>query len=102
MISHLQIATVRYALVPHAAFQGVAWRVDRRGFALGALTAIALLGVGSLVAGAIALESGQPYGVYYPLWLLGGLCPALGFFLKRSVSKRYEQFELRGMQAFDA
>ena len=72
-----------------------------RGFALGALTAIGLLGVGSLVVGAFALESGQPYGVYYPLLLLGGLCTVLGFSLRRSTSKRYEQFEMRRMQALD-
>jgi hypothetical protein len=32
---------------------------------------------------------------------LGGLCTVLGVSLRRSTSKRYEQFEMRRMQALD-
>lgn len=73
-----------------------------RGFALGTLSALSLLGMGALALGGIALTSDQPYGVYYPLLLLGGLGTVLGFSLKRSMSKRYEELELRRMQALDA
>ena len=49
-----------------------------------------------------AVLQGQPYQVYYPLVLLGGIGGAAGFVLPRSLSKRYEELELRRMQALDA
>ena len=73
-----------------------------KGFVLNTLQGIAWVGIGILLLGAVAFLGGQPYGVYYPLVLLGGISATLGFFLPRSLSKRYEDLELRRMQAFDA
>jgi peptidoglycan/LPS O-acetylase OafA/YrhL len=58
-----------------------------------------VLGVASGVAGVVALVSGQPYGVWYPL-LLGcvPLTPLAVVFLF-VVRHRYRQVELRKMQA---
>lgn len=73
-----------------------------KGFVLGTLKGIAWLGIGALVVGALAFALGQPYAVFYPLVLLGAISAALGFVLPRSLSKRYEELELRRMQALDA
>jgi hypothetical protein len=73
-----------------------------RGFVLGTLKAFAWLGIVALVLGVAALATGQPYAVYYPLILLGTIGASLGFALPRSVSRRYEELELRRMQALDA
>jgi hypothetical protein len=73
-----------------------------RGFVLGTLGGFAWFGVGSLVLGVFALSVGQPYAVYYPLLLLGTTGAALGFSLPRTLTKRYEELELRRMQALDA
>ncbi|MGH9255909.1 MAG: hypothetical protein ACRD3C_15230 [Vicinamibacterales bacterium] len=69
---------------------------------LGSLKGIAWLGIGALILGGVALQGGQPYAVYYPLVLLGTVSAALGFSLPRSLRKRYEELELRRMQALDA
>jgi hypothetical protein len=76
--------------------------VRAKGFVLGTLKAIGCFGVGALASGGLALAVGQPYAVYYPLLLLGLISAALGFSLPRSLSKRYEELELRRMQALDA
>lgn len=73
-----------------------------RTFVLGALQTIAWLGVGALALGALALVRGQSYAVYYPLLLLGSISAALGFTLPRTLRKRYEQLELRRIDALDA
>jgi hypothetical protein len=76
--------------------------VRAKGFVLGTLIAIRWLGIAALAVAALALGVGQPYGVYYPLALIGTISAALGFSLPRSLSKRYEELELRRMQALDA
>lgn len=73
-----------------------------RRFVLSTLGAIACLGVGALVLGVVALLLAQPYAVYYPLLLSGTIGTVLGFTLPRTLNKRYEELELRRMQAFDA
>ena len=73
-----------------------------RAFVLTTLRAIAWLGIGALLLGVGALLAGQPYAVYYPLILLGVVTTALGFSLPRTLSKRYEDLELRRIQALDA
>jgi hypothetical protein len=73
-----------------------------RGFVLGTLKGIAGLGIVALGVGAFALAVGQPYAVYYPLGLFGTICAALGFLLPRTLSKRYEELELRRIEALDA
>jgi len=73
-----------------------------KAFVLNTLKGIAWAGVGVLLLGAVAFFRDQPYAVYYPLLLLGGIAATVGFLLPRSVSKRYEDLELRRMQALDA
>jgi hypothetical protein len=73
-----------------------------RRFVLNTLKAIAWLGLGAILLGAVALVLGQPYAVYYPLLLSGTIGTVLGFTLPRALNKRYEELELRRMQALDA
>ena len=73
-----------------------------KAFVLNTLKAVAWVGVAVFVLGAFAFVRSQPYEVYYPLLLLGGIAATVGFFLPRSVSKRYADLELRRMQALDA
>ena len=73
-----------------------------KGFVLRTLRGLGWLGVGSLGAGGLALVVGQSYAVYYPLLLIGVISAALGFSLSRSMYRRYEELELRRMQALDA
>lgn len=61
---------------------------------------IAICGAG-LLLGLAALALGQPYGVYYPLILLGVIGVAVPAGLLGSLKKRYEQLELRRMSALD-
>jgi hypothetical protein len=44
----------------------------------------------------------QPYAVYYPLLLLGVIIVAVMAMLRRTLSARYEQLELKRMQSMDA
>jgi hypothetical protein len=61
------------------------------------------LGVIALVAGVVALALGQPYGVWYPLVLLGGiptvvlgsLLPVFRLLYRQAESRRLEAEELR-------
>ena len=72
-----------------------------RAFVLGGLVMMAALGVASFVAGIIALLSGQPYAVWYPLVLIGVLSAGLGFALRPQITRRFEEAELRRMSALD-
>lgn len=72
-----------------------------RALALGALRAIAWAGLAILTLGLLAVMRSQPYAVYYPLLLLGTISAALGFALRPVLKRRYEQLELRRMQALD-
>ncbi len=73
-----------------------------KGFVFGALRTVAGLGVVAIILGGLALANGQPYAVYYPLLLIGAISATLGLALPRSLGKRYEERELRRMQALDA
>jgi hypothetical protein len=70
-------------------------------FVLGLMKFLAFLGATGLVLGIVALVRSQPYAVYYPLLLVGGLTMVIFGGLFRSVRKRYETLELRIMQAAD-
>ncbi len=77
-----------------------------RGIGRNAVFAATIVGiaVGLLMTacGVVAVLLGQPYGVYYPLMLIGGLSLVLstcGLVLFR---KRYAEAELRRMHALDA
>jgi len=73
-----------------------------RRLVLGLAGAICLVGVLILAAGVTALALGQPYGVWYPLVLLGGLCTAVMGGMLPVLWRRYQQIELRRMAAMDA
>jgi len=80
----------------------LAWRRADRRIVFGTLAAWIGLSAIGLVAGLVALVIGQPYAVYYPLLLLGGIgtgVPAWYWFV---YSKRYEADELRRVSALDA
>ena len=72
-----------------------------RRFVEGALAAVLLVGVVSATAGVVALATGQPYEVYYPLLLSGILDVTIVLGVRGTVRKRYETVELRRMQACD-
>jgi hypothetical protein len=60
-----------------------------------------VLGLGFVLSGLVAVVLGQPYGVYYPL-LLGGVILTLVIGLNLpGLRRRYEQIELRRMEAMD-
>jgi len=73
-----------------------------RGLVTGTLKATLACGVVLLIAGSVALWQAQPYAVYYPLVLLGLLATVLPAAMLPVVRKRYEDIELRKMQARDA
>jgi hypothetical protein len=82
----------------------VGWLVScgrAKSFVLATLQLLGWLGVGALVSGVFALARGQTYAVVYPLLLAGVISAALGFSLRGAVSRRYEERELRRMQALD-
>jgi len=64
--------------------------------------AILVFGIGSLLFGAVVLILGQPYGVYFPLLLLGVILSGVIGPQIPMVCRRYEQIELRRMAAMDA
>ena len=70
-----------------------------RSFVLGAFTLLIYIGVGHLLIGAYALYTRQPYGIWYPLLLIGGLLTILFSALRPAVRKRYEEAEARKMDA---
>jgi len=59
------------------------------------------LGVLCASAGAVALLLGQPYAVYYPLLLLGGVTAGVCGGLFPVLRRRFRQIELRKVQALD-
>lgn len=73
-----------------------------RGFVLSVLILVGVAGACLAAAGVAALVLGQPYGVYYPLLLLGGLSAFFGFGGIPMALNRYRQHDLRRMQALDA
>ena len=73
-----------------------------RRLVLGGLLALGVSGLALLAAGGVALALGQPYEVWYPLVMLGGLDGVLGFALLPTVRRRFEALELRRRQALDA
>lgn len=73
-----------------------------RRFVLGAMQVLMALGVMMLILGLAALILAQPYAIWYPPLLLGVLCTALPAAMLPRIRKRYEELELRKMQAADA
>ncbi len=73
-----------------------------RGLILGSFNLIVVLGVIHLAAGLYALMSGQPYGIWYPLVLLGGIMTALFGMLRPVVRQRYREAEMKATQTSGA
>jgi hypothetical protein len=62
---------------------------------------LAVIGAVATVAGIGALFWSQPYAVYYPLMLAGGLTLLISLSLLKRVKRRYEEMEMRIMQSLD-
>ena len=77
-----------------------AWGRSQR-FVMMALNVILFIGVAALAMGGIALLQAQPYAVFYPLLLLGGICTVLSLVLRKPVKQVYQNREMRKMQAMD-
>jgi hypothetical protein len=73
-----------------------------RRFVMTLTTGLIGLGVASLIAGVVAVILGQPYAVYYPLLLLGGILAGVCGGILPALRRGYEQRELRRMAAMDA
>ena len=72
-----------------------------RGFVLGLMLALTLLGAGLIVVGGIAVALRQPYAVWF-LLLLGGTIMAVVFGNGlRTAHRAFEDAELRKMRALD-
>ncbi|MGO9125083.1 MAG: hypothetical protein ACLP6G_09355 [Terriglobales bacterium] len=70
-----------------------------RDFILSAFTFMKWVGVVHLVIGIYAVYERQPYGIWYPLVLIGGLFSLLFSLLRPIVRKRYEEVEQQQMSA---
>jgi hypothetical protein len=73
-----------------------------RSIAVGLGWLVLVAGVVSLVVGAIAVASGQPYAVYYPLLLIGVIATLVMGGNMRTIGRRFADAELRRMEAMDA
>ena len=68
-------------------------------FVLGAFWAVTLFGVASLLTGIFALVTGQPYGIWYPLTLVGFIFSVVCGGLIPTIKARYRQAEQRHLEA---
>jgi hypothetical protein len=59
-------------------------------------------GVINLITGVVAIFCSQPYAIYYPLLLLGGISIFVCGLLIIPVKKRYEAIELRKISSMDS
>lgn len=80
----------------------LAARSRAKGFVLMSATVLFVVGILALIAGLTALLLRQPYAVYYPLLLVGGILAFVTFALRRSLPQRYEATELDRMRAMDS
>ena len=74
-------------------------RGQGRRWVLGAYWALFGLGCATVCLGGVALVSRQPYGVWWPFLLLGGIMAAVTGGLIPIVRRRYSEVECRRMQA---
>jgi hypothetical protein len=72
-----------------------------RRFVMGVTRSLIAAGAVAFGAGAVAWTLGQPYAVYYPLLLLGIVCPLVFASILPALRRRYETQELRRMRALD-
>ena len=84
-------------------FGGIAGMLAQQGKARGAVLGFQLtlvvLGALTLIAGIVALSLGQPYHVFYPLLLLGGITTLVLGGLYPVMRKRYAEAEHRQLEA---
>ena len=71
------------------------------GFVLGSLKVLIVFGAAATVAGLTAAAIGQPYGVWYPLLLMGVLSVVIFPLQLRSFRQRFHEMELRRMSSLD-
>ncbi len=72
-----------------------------RNFVLGSANALVFVGSAAFIAGVVAVVTGQPYAVYFPLLLLGAIVAGVFGLLRGNLSARYEQLEIQKMQSMD-
>jgi hypothetical protein len=72
-----------------------------RRFVMTASIALSLLGAVAFAAGISAVARSLPYGVYYPLLLIGFLSAVIPLSLLPAIRKRYDEIELRMMRSHD-
>lgn len=82
------------ALIGSLAPRGIA-----RGFMLTVHAGFIAVGVLALVGGVVAISLGQPYHVWYPLVLIGGILTVVMGALFPVARMRYRQAELRRLDA---
>lgn len=74
-------------------------RGKQRGLVMGSMAALVIAGMVVLVIGLVALMQKQPYHVWYPLVLCGGLLTLVLGPLTPVINLRYRQAEARRMDA---
>lgn len=74
-------------------------RGKAKGFMLGGYALMAVIGIGSLIAGAVAAFCKQPWHVLQPLLLAGFLFTLLGILLGNVARKHYRLAEERKLDA---
>ncbi len=77
-------------------------RGKARRFVLGSANVLIIIGIACLAAGLYAVANGQPYAIYYTLLLFGILLVFVVGGLRKVLPRRYEDVELKKMQAMDA
>ena len=74
-------------------------RGKARRFVLGAMAFFVLAGLAQLAVGLTAVAYGQPYGIWYPMVLCGGILVVVMGSLTPVVRARYAQAEQRRIDA---
>ena len=73
-----------------------------RGFVLTMTKMLIALGMLMAIAGILAVASSQPYAVWYPLVLTGGILTFVFSVNLYPIKKRYDDLEIRRMASMDA
>lgn len=79
----------------------LSWLGKARRVVLWLVVLTLFVGIAAVAVGTIALAVGQPYPVYYPLVLGGGIATVVMGVCLPSLRRRYRQIELRKMTALD-
>ena len=74
-------------------------RGKARGFVMGLFVSMLAAGIVTLAVGIVAVAIGQPYAVWYPLVLLGGIMSIVTASILPGVRMRYRQAEARRLEA---